>query len=207
MPGAGKTACALELAYTHEHAFERLVWFKAKLTGAAVAQPGGLSRYDLTELVQPGRNPPCAVASALTADDDDPPVVVPVTMALQHAEEIQVEAGRAAGSGQPGRGSPAGRLDFAAGGDVRSDQLAAADLIPHVGRPGSQVPRLFRRVDGHGKYGRRGSRSSGRQQRRSAPRDMSASLTAQPHGVHSKAGGAFQAGCHATRQVRLPADD
>jgi AAA domain len=29
MPGGGKTACALELAYTHEHAFDRLVWFKA----------------------------------------------------------------------------------------------------------------------------------------------------------------------------------
>ena len=29
MPGAGKTACALELAYTHEHAFETLVWYKA----------------------------------------------------------------------------------------------------------------------------------------------------------------------------------
>ena len=29
MPGSGKTACALELAYTHEHAFDQLVWFKA----------------------------------------------------------------------------------------------------------------------------------------------------------------------------------
>ena len=29
MPGGGKTACALELAYTHEHAFDRLVWYKA----------------------------------------------------------------------------------------------------------------------------------------------------------------------------------
>jgi hypothetical protein len=28
MPGGGKTACAAELAHTHEHAFERLVWFK-----------------------------------------------------------------------------------------------------------------------------------------------------------------------------------
>jgi hypothetical protein len=33
MPGAGKTACALELAYTHEHAFDRLVWFKASDKG------------------------------------------------------------------------------------------------------------------------------------------------------------------------------
>ncbi len=29
MPGGGKTACALELAYNHEHAFDRLVWYKA----------------------------------------------------------------------------------------------------------------------------------------------------------------------------------
>jgi hypothetical protein len=27
-PGGGKTACAVELAYTHEHAFERMAWFK-----------------------------------------------------------------------------------------------------------------------------------------------------------------------------------
>ena len=30
MPGAGKTACAVELAYTHEHAFDRLIWFKIR---------------------------------------------------------------------------------------------------------------------------------------------------------------------------------
>jgi hypothetical protein len=29
MPGGGKTACALELSYGHEHAFESLVWYKA----------------------------------------------------------------------------------------------------------------------------------------------------------------------------------
>jgi hypothetical protein len=28
MPGVGKTACALELAYTHEHAFDRVAWFE-----------------------------------------------------------------------------------------------------------------------------------------------------------------------------------
>jgi hypothetical protein len=36
MPGGGKTACALELAYTHEHAFDRFVWFKAPDEGAAM---------------------------------------------------------------------------------------------------------------------------------------------------------------------------
>jgi hypothetical protein len=29
MPGSGKTACALELAYTHEHAFDAFAWFSA----------------------------------------------------------------------------------------------------------------------------------------------------------------------------------
>jgi tetratricopeptide (TPR) repeat protein len=28
MPGGGKTACAVELASTHQHAFDRMVWFK-----------------------------------------------------------------------------------------------------------------------------------------------------------------------------------
>ena len=37
MPGGGKTACALELAYTHEHAFERMVWFKAPDEGLDIA--------------------------------------------------------------------------------------------------------------------------------------------------------------------------
>jgi CHAT domain len=29
MPGGGKTACALELTYGHEHAFEQIIWYKA----------------------------------------------------------------------------------------------------------------------------------------------------------------------------------
>jgi len=36
MPGGGKTACALELAYTHEHAFDRLVWYKAPDEGTEI---------------------------------------------------------------------------------------------------------------------------------------------------------------------------
>ncbi|MBO0820914.1 MAG: CHAT domain-containing protein, partial [Nocardiopsaceae bacterium] len=46
MPGGGKTACALELACTHEHAFERLVWFKAPDEGAAI--DGSLTDFALT---------------------------------------------------------------------------------------------------------------------------------------------------------------
>ena len=43
MPGGGKTACALELAYTHDHAFEKLVWFKAPDDGLDIAD--ALTRF------------------------------------------------------------------------------------------------------------------------------------------------------------------
>jgi len=46
MPGGGKTACALELAYTHEHAFDELVWFKAPDQGLDVAD--ALTQFALT---------------------------------------------------------------------------------------------------------------------------------------------------------------
>ena len=36
MPGGGKTACALEIGYGHEHAFDRLVWYKAPDDGMAI---------------------------------------------------------------------------------------------------------------------------------------------------------------------------
>jgi tetratricopeptide (TPR) repeat protein len=46
LPGGGKTACALELAYTHEHAFDRLVWFKAPDEGLDIT--GALPDFALT---------------------------------------------------------------------------------------------------------------------------------------------------------------
>ena len=46
MPGGGKTACALELAYTHENAFDRLVWFKAPDEGQDIR--GALADFALT---------------------------------------------------------------------------------------------------------------------------------------------------------------
>ena len=46
MPGGGKTACALELAYTHEHAFDRLVWHKAPDEGMDIK--GALTDFALT---------------------------------------------------------------------------------------------------------------------------------------------------------------
>jgi len=46
MPGGGKTACAVELAYGHEHAFDRLVWYKAPDEGIAIH--GSLADFALT---------------------------------------------------------------------------------------------------------------------------------------------------------------
>jgi tetratricopeptide (TPR) repeat protein len=46
MPGGGKTACALEIAYTHEDAFEALIWFKAPDEGTAI--DGALTDFALT---------------------------------------------------------------------------------------------------------------------------------------------------------------
>jgi tetratricopeptide (TPR) repeat protein len=46
MPGGGKTACALELAYGHEHGFDRLVWFKAPDEGMEIS--GALTDFALT---------------------------------------------------------------------------------------------------------------------------------------------------------------
>ncbi len=46
MPGGGKTACALELGYGHEEAFDRLVWYKAPDEGKAI--DGALTDFALT---------------------------------------------------------------------------------------------------------------------------------------------------------------
>jgi CHAT domain/NB-ARC domain len=46
MPGGGKTACALELVYTQEHAFDRLVWCKAPDEGMDTR--GSLTDFALT---------------------------------------------------------------------------------------------------------------------------------------------------------------
>jgi tetratricopeptide (TPR) repeat protein len=46
MPGGGKSACALELAYGHRHAFDRLVWYKAPDEGMDIT--GALTDFALT---------------------------------------------------------------------------------------------------------------------------------------------------------------
>jgi tetratricopeptide (TPR) repeat protein len=46
MPGGGKTACALELAYGHEHAFDQLAWYKAPDEGMDIS--GALTDFALT---------------------------------------------------------------------------------------------------------------------------------------------------------------
>ena len=50
MPGGGKTACALELAYGQGHAFDRLIWYKAPdegmdISGALTDLASTLERY------------------------------------------------------------------------------------------------------------------------------------------------------------------
>ncbi len=60
MPGGGKSACALELAYTHEDAFDRLVWFKAPdegqdigaaLTGLALTMEHELPGFTMVHVL------------------------------------------------------------------------------------------------------------------------------------------------------------
>jgi hypothetical protein len=46
MPGGGKTACALELCYGHQHAFPLLAWYKAPDEGSAV--DGALTDFAFT---------------------------------------------------------------------------------------------------------------------------------------------------------------
>jgi CHAT domain len=63
MPGGGKTACALELAYNHEHAFDRLVWYKAPDDGMDIS--GALTDFAFTlERYLPGFHMIDAVSTA-----------------------------------------------------------------------------------------------------------------------------------------------
>jgi tetratricopeptide (TPR) repeat protein len=63
MPGGGKTACALELAYGHEEAFNRLVWYKAPDEEMAI--DGSLTDFALTlERYLPGFQMAHALVSA-----------------------------------------------------------------------------------------------------------------------------------------------
>ena len=66
MPGAGKTACALELAYRHEHGrFTGYVWHKAPEAGSDIA--GAL--FNLMQDIQNQLNAP---DMGLTTALDDP---------------------------------------------------------------------------------------------------------------------------------------
>ena len=66
MPGAGKTACALELAYRHEHGrFTGYVWHKAPEAGSDIA--GAL--FNLMQEIQTQLNAPDL---GLTTALDDP---------------------------------------------------------------------------------------------------------------------------------------
>ena len=66
MPGGGKTACALELAYGHEHAFDRLIWYRTPDEGSAITG-GALIGFTLAlEDAVPGFQLAHVLASAET---------------------------------------------------------------------------------------------------------------------------------------------
>lgn len=72
MPGGGKTACAVELAYGHDHAFDRLVWYKAPDEGMAI--DGSLIDFALTlERYLPGFQMAHVLVSAETLAAFPPP--------------------------------------------------------------------------------------------------------------------------------------
>ena len=76
MPGGGKTACALELAYGHEHAFDRLVWYKAPDEVTDIA--GALA--DFARVL--GRCLNGLEAIGVLADDDIPAASLPELIPL-----------------------------------------------------------------------------------------------------------------------------
>ena len=83
MPGGGKTACALELAYTHEHAFDQLVWFKAPDDDMDVS--GALADFALTlENELPGFQ-----LAHLLADSTKPDPILPALTALTDIAQRQ----------------------------------------------------------------------------------------------------------------------
>jgi len=66
MPGAGKTACALELTYRHEHGrFQGYVWHRAPEAGSDIAS----ALFNLMQDIQTQLNAPTL---GLTAALDDP---------------------------------------------------------------------------------------------------------------------------------------
>jgi hypothetical protein len=97
MPGSGKTACALELAYTHEHSFDRLVWFKAPDEGRDITT--ALTDFAITlERELPGFQ-----MVHVLADDDRLQVFLPrltelaerrrVLIVIDNAESLLSESG------------------------------------------------------------------------------------------------------------------
>ena len=55
LPGGGKTACALELAHTHEHAFDRLIWFSASGDDLSAEDPPQAFLGTLAEVLKQHR--------------------------------------------------------------------------------------------------------------------------------------------------------
>jgi len=97
MPGGGKTACARELVYAHEHAFDRLVWYKAPDEGMAIE--GALTDLALTlEAALPGFQ----LAHLLVSAETLAPFLPRLTelaesrrllLVIDNAESLMTEAG------------------------------------------------------------------------------------------------------------------
>ena len=162
MPGGGKTACALELAYSHEHAFDRLVWYKAPDEGMDIT--GALTDFALTlERYLPGFQ-----MAHLLADPAELAAFLPrltelmerrrVLIVIDNAESLLTErrpvARRPLGAGDrradrarragpvvlTSRRVPAGRRDRAAGAEAvdalsADEALLLARELPHLRRP------------------------------------------------------------------------
>jgi tetratricopeptide (TPR) repeat protein len=77
MAGGGKTACALELAYTHQHSFRLLAWHQAPPEGADIA--GALAEFALSLERQLGLK----LVHAVTSTDTLREVLPGVTEALE----------------------------------------------------------------------------------------------------------------------------
>lgn len=86
MAGGGKTACAVELAYTHQHSFPLLAWHQAPPEGADIA--GALSEFAMSLERQLGLK----LLHAVTSTDTLREVLPRVTEALeQHRVLIVVD--------------------------------------------------------------------------------------------------------------------
>jgi hypothetical protein len=136
MPGGGKTACALELAYGNGHAFDHIVWYKAPDEGSAVE--GSLTDFTLTlERYLPGFQ----MTPMLTSQDRLEaflPLLAQlmeerrVLIVIDNAESLLTESGQ-------WRDGSWGRVTGALTGHARLGRLILTSRRVPAGSPGLQV--------------------------------------------------------------------